>query len=477
MFYSIVDILNYTLEDLDKFLSQFPTDPSLYLTLGEKRYMTAYYLHEHNLVDPNDMIYIQNPSFQQEILKDDFNFENFKKTLDFANLPLEVLKYILLKLKRKDLLYYCSQNIPNIRNICNNQSFRVEYNTLHPLITAVELNKKVQTIRNNIEDDVTHDEYMKNIKKAENEIDNFIKNNDFTKTVLIDYIIFNYMDNDLRLDLSTYDIAKLLINQGYNLRNNTNDLYNFLFENNKNIKDVGYMSNKKITVMIYLLSEYTERELINLNILGIEFIYNFLFDKYETVKRIMKSPDFNPDKIITIGENTLPSCLAIFYKCNNNDIRRDILDIKINYIDSVEYRYKISSYLSNKNYSYFLYIAIQSNDIDILNKILKLGVKYNPDDVDLKELFVTNFDMAKKIVLNYNLNLNIQDQNGDTYLHYLAENSYRNNYKDNILSSIKLLLLFKTDKKLLNDKGLTAYDIAKNKYGIDEILILLNPNT
>jgi len=80
MSYSIVDILNYTLEDLDKFLSQFPTDPSIYLTLGEKRYMTVYYLHQHNLVDPNDMIYIQNPSFQQEILKDDFNFENFKKT-------------------------------------------------------------------------------------------------------------------------------------------------------------------------------------------------------------------------------------------------------------------------------------------------------------------------------------------------------------------------------------------------------------
>ena len=79
MSYSINNILNYTLEDLDKFLSQFPTDPSIYLTLGEKRYMTVYYLHQHNLVDPNDMIYIQNPSFQQEILKDDFNFENFKK--------------------------------------------------------------------------------------------------------------------------------------------------------------------------------------------------------------------------------------------------------------------------------------------------------------------------------------------------------------------------------------------------------------
>jgi hypothetical protein len=189
-------------------------------------------------------------------------------SVDFSTLPREILEYILLKLNRNDLLYYCSQNIPNIRRICNDQNFRIQYNSLYPLLTADELMQKIESIVSIVPSidkitQLTVFEYVKSKKIVENELSSFIKNNDFVKSIIPNYItnimacktlctkgsevsvIHNYTvrSEGINVDVLGYItnikdpidptnliIPKLLMDKGYKLKDNSNVVYNLYIE-------------------------------------------------------------------------------------------------------------------------------------------------------------------------------------------------------------------------------------------------------
>jgi len=173
---------------------------------------------------------------------------------------------------------------------------------------------------------------------------------------------------------------------------------------------------------------------------------------------------------------SLFACMVIFELSRNKDIRHEILDIKINYNNSPEYQSNLINYLKDRRYKYFLDITIITYDLYSLKCLINLGLESTPE-IDLVIVFSRDFDMAKFLVSHYNLNLKDLMKNGDTYLHRLAKISWPiSPLQNNIVSSIKYLLLNGVDKKLRDFYGYTAYDYANSVKANQEILNLLNPN-
>lgn len=152
-------------------------------------------------------------------------------------------------------------------------------------------------------------------------------------------------------------------------------------------------------------------------------------------------------------------------KKNNNNCTALVYSKGLNMFNEVEKMMNINT-LSKEDAATILFNAIDEN---IVKEIIDKGyieVNYLDEQGNnaLVNAYVYGNTEVFNVLIDLGINVNNQNDTGDTVLHYCVE--------DNMLEYIQLLIENNANKRIENDKGLTPVDIA-NQFENKEALKIL----
>lgn len=219
----------------------------------------------------------------------------------------------------------------------------------------------------------------------------------------------------------------------------------------------------------------------NVSVFGADIDWNYKNERRDVVLKRMLVYLLDHGAKVNWTNKAGNTCLKYFF------LQRD--DIFYNSLPLDWFQLLLSKGLNvkirNSNEMPFLFETVRIKDLEGFKALVRAGLDpyVLADFADVKKLNLLQYSIINKLyatgyqiipeIYKYSFNINYQDSNGNTVLHYLIKNGTVDSYTDERLDLLRQLLRDGANQNIKNREGKTPFEIAMERNQQFAINVLL----